>query len=289
MTEIFGAVSGAISIASLFNNCVDCFEYIQLARHFGQDYGRCQLSLDVAKWRLGRWGAAIDINNNPRFGPDAPADASVARAQAVLQEIVGRFELAYKISRRYEKETAEQDRALFTHADLDPASQRLRQQFQAVIKKRQNRTSLIKKTGWALYDKKQLGSLIDDIVSSMDQLALVFPVDTQASTQLVRMEIEKVDEQRELKMVQDVAKGVDPVLDHVAKQKSAGAVSQNSVNRVKTTEFGRASVGNIFTKEALGQSVGFSYSASNRVDDIEAKDNSRVNVGDTYGAKGFWD
>jgi hypothetical protein len=34
MAEVFGTVAGALSVAALFNNCVDCFEYIQLGRHF---------------------------------------------------------------------------------------------------------------------------------------------------------------------------------------------------------------------------------------------------------------
>jgi hypothetical protein len=33
MAEVFGTVAGALSVAALFN-CVDCFEYIQLGRHF---------------------------------------------------------------------------------------------------------------------------------------------------------------------------------------------------------------------------------------------------------------
>lgn len=38
MAEVFGIVSGALSVAALFKNCVDCFEYIQLGRNFGRDY-----------------------------------------------------------------------------------------------------------------------------------------------------------------------------------------------------------------------------------------------------------
>ncbi|KAL6364062.1 hypothetical protein LRP88_03495 [Fusarium phalaenopsidis] len=224
MTKIFSAVSGAISIAALFNKCVDCFEYIQIARNFRKDYGRCQLRLDVAKWRLDRWGAAIDINNDPRFRSGAPTDESVAHAPDTLREIAGRIEWAYKVSRRSKQTTPEQDWAALTQADLDPASQRVRNQFEAITKKRQDRTSLIKKTGWALYDKKRLG----------------------------RVEI------------------------------------QNFATRVKTAEAGKLEVGNIFTNEAFGQSVGFPYSATNRLEDIEAKEDSGVLVGDTYGGKGFW-
>ena len=35
MAEPFGIVAGALGVAGLFNNCVECFEYIQLSRHSG--------------------------------------------------------------------------------------------------------------------------------------------------------------------------------------------------------------------------------------------------------------
>lgn len=54
MAEIFGTIAGALSVAALFNDCVECFEYIQLGRHFGRDYETYQLKLDIAMTRLAR-------------------------------------------------------------------------------------------------------------------------------------------------------------------------------------------------------------------------------------------
>ncbi|RTE76830.1 hypothetical protein BHE90_008687 [Fusarium euwallaceae] len=289
MVEIFGAVSGTISIAALFNHCVDCFEHIQFARHFGKDYGTCQLRLDVAKWRLDRWGAAIDINNDSRFRSGAPVDNSVARAQDILRDIVGRMGEAYAISQTYEKDRPKQDRATFTHADLDPASQRLRDQYEAIANKRQDRTSLIKKTKWALYDKKQLEDMISNIVSSIGNLEKVFPSVAQESMKLAGRDIDKVDDNQSLKLIQDVANGSDHVLRDLAQQKLMGIEVQNSAARVKTAESGRMGVGNNFTREALGQSVGFPYRATNYVEDMEVGGDSKVHVGDNFGGKGFWD
>lgn len=80
MAEVFSTVASALSVAALFNNCVDCFEYIQLGRHFGRDFERCQLKLDVAKTRLGRWGQAVAINGDPRFATASPDDSSAQQA-----------------------------------------------------------------------------------------------------------------------------------------------------------------------------------------------------------------
>jgi hypothetical protein len=77
MAEVFGVIASALSVAALFNNCVDCFEFIQLGRRFGSDYERCQLRLDIAKTRLGRWGEAVKVNEDARFYSDSPTDKSV--------------------------------------------------------------------------------------------------------------------------------------------------------------------------------------------------------------------
>ena len=60
MAEPFGIVAGAVGIAAAFTACVDCFEYIQLGRHFGRDYQTDLLSLNCARLRLTRWGQAVN-------------------------------------------------------------------------------------------------------------------------------------------------------------------------------------------------------------------------------------
>jgi hypothetical protein len=38
MAEVFGVVAGSVSVAAIFNNVVDCFEYVQLGGHFDFDH-----------------------------------------------------------------------------------------------------------------------------------------------------------------------------------------------------------------------------------------------------------
>lgn len=56
MAEPFGIIAGAISISSAFTACVDCFEYIQLGRHFGRDFQMDQLAIGCARLRLTLYG-----------------------------------------------------------------------------------------------------------------------------------------------------------------------------------------------------------------------------------------
>jgi hypothetical protein len=160
MAEIFGIVAGALNVAALFNNCLDCFEYIQLSRHFGRDYQTCQLRLDIAKARLGRWGQAVNINEDPRFVTDLPSDKSVQLAHSILEEVMLLFLAAYKTSKRYETGADQQDLVLCEDDAMEPVFRRLHNRLRTFTRRRQKNTSLVKKTAWALYDGRSLERMV---------------------------------------------------------------------------------------------------------------------------------
>jgi hypothetical protein len=59
-----------------------------------------------------------------------------------------------------------------------------------LVRKRQNRTSLSKKISWALYRKKQLDRLLEDIHEPVDGLVSVFPV--VGLTRIVEAEVNEM-------------------------------------------------------------------------------------------------
>ncbi|OCK96967.1 uncharacterized protein K441DRAFT_549827 [Cenococcum geophilum 1.58] len=60
--EPAGLTAGILGLAGLFNNAVDCFEYVQLGREFGRDYQTNLLKLDDARLRLSRWGQSMGLS-----------------------------------------------------------------------------------------------------------------------------------------------------------------------------------------------------------------------------------
>ncbi|KAK4220434.1 prion-inhibition and propagation, helo domain-containing protein, partial [Podospora fimiseda] len=137
MAEAFGIVAGAMGVAGLFNNCVDCFEYIQFGRNFGQDFERCQLRLDITKVHLSRWGEAVNINDDPRFCSSTPADKSVQLAQSIIEDIMLLFESARKKSKRYELGTDQQHLAIFEDMDMQPVGRALHGKLKDLAFRRQ--------------------------------------------------------------------------------------------------------------------------------------------------------
>jgi hypothetical protein len=283
MAEVFGAVTGAIGVTALFNNCIDCFDYIQIARHFGQDFSRYQLRLDVAKCRLARWGATVNINNDSRLINDVFADQTAELAQDILKEIVARFETARKISRRYETRLGEKSREVCTERDLNSVSQTLHNRFRALTTERQNRIGLLKKTAWALYDKEHMGRMIADIITSIKDLEEVLPAKPGAISQLVEIEVEEIHDEQELELIQEAAEGLDPALEDVTRRKLQEMASRNSAGRIGGR--GHVNVGHTYTDKSF---TAFKDDTVNHADEVNGEETSRVNIGNTYGGKGFW-
>ena len=122
MAEPFGIVAGAVSIAATFNACVECFEYVQLGRHFGRDFQTNQIKLDCSKLRLTRWGESVDIHNDPELGYLEPKPTELQTAKKTLFQILALFEDTAKISNQYKlKAKAGDDISVFSTNDMDPS------------------------------------------------------------------------------------------------------------------------------------------------------------------------
>lgn len=147
--ESVGLGIGIAGLTGTLTACIDCFEYIQLGRQFGQDYGKCLLKLDTAKLRISRWGAAIGLGSEPSHKPRVSAsDEEIRTAQSLLEQILESFEDAERISERLKKHTSMQDVSsndLLVYNpsfDLDSDYQRLHLTMRELAVKRQKETSI---------------------------------------------------------------------------------------------------------------------------------------------------
>ena len=94
MAETAGRVVGVVALTGLFNNTVECFEFVQLGRAFGKDFQTSQLKLNNARHRLSRWGKSLSLDEDVRdtaslqgrFG----SEANVKHGEALLGQIIAR-------------------------------------------------------------------------------------------------------------------------------------------------------------------------------------------------------
>lgn len=287
MAETFGTVAAALSVAALFNNCVNCFEYVKLSRNFGHDYERCQLKIDIAQTRLSRWGKAVAIREDPRFSAESPGDAPTRQVLSILEEIGLLFQAAQKKSKRYEVASRSEDLVVWQDEDMQPVVRQLHGYLGKAVRQRQKQTSIVKKAAWALYDAKQFDKLVEHITGFVDDLEAVWPAEV-ACRHLARLEIEEVNDEPTLTIVQETASHIDDVLADVAKDKVNEITGKNSAGKVDTKGEARVRVGDEIS-DNFGRDGYIVTRKTNTAATIDASDKSRVHIGEKLGGRGIFD
>jgi hypothetical protein len=220
MAEAAGLVVGVVALAGLFNNTVECFEFVQLGRTFGKDFQTSQLKLDSARLRLSRWGKSLDLDEDVRnttllegrFG----SESTIKHAEDLLGQITELFADAEGVSNRYNNRTAPQDDSLVVynpHTDLDPATAKLHEKMRQLAIERQNRSGVRQKTKWALYQKNQFRHLIDDITELVDSLVGLFPATQQTQRNLCDAEVSAIGENESISVLREIAAAQDKLLE----------------------------------------------------------------------------
>lgn len=217
--ESVGLAIGVAGLAGAFTVCVDCFEYIQLGRRFGQDYGKCLLKLDATKLRISRWGAAMGFAPESHLRqPISASDEEITLAQSLLEQILDSFKDAERLSERFKKHNSMQNAAINglhiydANCDLSADYQRLHLSMQELAKQRQKQTSLRKRAVWAIYEKKIFDRMINDVTGFVHELVDLFPAAQEDQRALCKTEVSAIEETRDLALLNDIISKDDEIL-----------------------------------------------------------------------------
>lgn len=225
--EAVGFAIGAGSLAGAFTACVDCFEYIQLGRQFGQDYGKCLLKLDAAKVRITRWGVAMGLG--PVLSLERRYSKSdIEMARNLLDQIMESFNEAERVSARFKnistikKSKTDDLLAYDANSDLDPSYQRLHSAMRELSIQRQTGTSIRKKAAWALYEKKKFSGMIEEVTDFITTLVELFPAAQEDQRVLCKTEVSAIREPQDLALLNDIAGKDDAMLAAAVKKEMNG-------------------------------------------------------------------
>src|SRR2546421_7448225 len=105
MAEPIGLALGVAGLGGIFTSCVNCFEYVQIGRQFGKDYGRYMLRVDVVRLRLSRWGESVGMYMAPAQSPTeycgSASSEDIAKVNEILGEIMELFADVEKSSNKF--------------------------------------------------------------------------------------------------------------------------------------------------------------------------------------------
>ncbi|PWI65029.1 hypothetical protein PCL_07441 [Purpureocillium lilacinum] len=208
--EVGGFVVGVVGLASLFNNVIDSFEYVHIAKTFGSNFQTSLLKLENARLRLSRWGDALGlsggaIDDQTALPSNVWSEADKGKAEQLLGQILACFNQAWKISDQYKMgENPDKQNV----SDLMALS--LREKMRELSIKRQNRASLAKKLKFALHDEKHLGLLVGDITALTSELVDLFPAHKAKQSELADREVAEFSDS--FRVLSSAATGQDELL-----------------------------------------------------------------------------
>jgi hypothetical protein len=193
--EPAGLAVGIVALAGLFNNAVDCFEYVQLGSAFGTDFQVSLLKLDILRLRLSRWGKSVgldgDLSNAHAIKLAAGPPEDIEKAGNVLGQIMDLFAKMESKSKKYQSRMGETDgdlTVLDVATNLEVSGQSLHEKMRAMSIKRQNSTPLRPKVQWALYERKRFRVLLEDVTDLINGLVECFPASREEQRRLCRAE-----------------------------------------------------------------------------------------------------
>jgi hypothetical protein len=218
--EPVGLTVGILGLAGLFNNAVDCFEYVQLGRNFGSNFQTSVLKLDNARLRLSRWGQSVGLSTKVEdvqslHRTTVPAE-EIPKAERILGHILELFADAEGVSAKVKTRSSLDEPSLAVYdaqTDLDPVRMSLHQKMRELSIKRQNRTPLRQKAKWALYEEKHFKRLIEDVTDLVNDLVELFPAAQSSQQELCELEVLELGTSESLPILKDIASSQDKYLE----------------------------------------------------------------------------
>ena len=206
MAETTGLIIGAVSLASLFTDCIDCFNYIRVGQALQDDFSIYQTELDVLQLRFSRWAQAVTKISTAKRS--LVTDDIAPLVENILKQIARLFQRAREDAEDYA------DTADARLAFLDPRQTagliRLHLKLRKTIDWRQKTTKSVglgRRAQWAMYKREEFITLIINLRTKVDDLeALISVAEIRSMLGQMRMEDAgevQSEDQEEMKLVQD--------------------------------------------------------------------------------------
>ncbi|EFX05012.1 small s protein [Grosmannia clavigera kw1407] len=284
MAEVLAVMSGAVTVASLFSSCVDCLGYVQLGRHFARDYHVCRLQLDVAEMRMVRWKEVVNLDKDSRsFESDNRETQTI---KTLLTEMEGVLTTVKRKAERYKRTASVADlKTCEDDKDMAAVPKKVHQRLRRVIGRRQESNLFVQKAAWALYDREQFKRMIAEVLELLDELEKVLQVE-EACRQRAEAQISEVGDVASLQVLQEAARGTDPLLLDVVCRKGEALGSHNFARDIKAADQADVQVGDQFSQTVLMGGTGGGpafHGANNTVHGLDAKGSAKVQIGSRFG------
>jgi hypothetical protein len=171
-----------IALVGLFDNALNCFKHVKVAKSFGTDYQTYVLRLQNLRLRLSRWGEAVGLGK-PSTAVSQPRTSSlsaseVKQAEVLVGHIIQLFSDTEELAEKYAGKQSDLVAIEDDSNGLGDAS-KLCQKMRNICIRRQRESSAATKAKWSLFSKDKFIELVGNIQSLIDDLVNLFPAETR--------------------------------------------------------------------------------------------------------------
>ena len=288
--ETAGLVIGSLTLASLFETCMKCFDYIDTGKQYGEDYQRFAMSLRSIELHMSRWWHVSGLQaDTARMSEDA-----ISHIEDLLGAIHTGLQKAQERAQMYNNPAMPDDGSVTLETLAD--------RFQRQANMRQRRTPLKKVIKWALRDQAKCKRLIEEIERAVQQLEKVLP-QTAPGSQLTRqaaaddaqqlVQPAEVEEPAEVDApsvieILHAATDNDPVLQQALKILAKQATAGDEIRNIFTSDKARVALDDFIASDYKGPAP-VERQHRRVIQDVKTSGEGRLQVGKTYGGKGVFD
>jgi hypothetical protein len=193
MAEATGLLLGTLALASLFNDCVEGYGYVEKFKLHGKDYEILSTRLDVEKAMLLQWGDRAGLLQTNDQERDSRLDDKLTAP--VIEGVLNCIKLILADSEKLKSKyglvvstnaatPAEDNPSLVSNSRMN-AHTRSYREFLKKINKKQIQTPILRKVKWAIHDCKKFGELLDVLSFFNSRLNDLLPITAKLHKMLV--------------------------------------------------------------------------------------------------------
>ena len=211
---IIGVTASAITMASLFSTCIECFDYFKAAQAFKKDSEILLTKLDIEKTRLLIWGSNVGIlqaRGSQRVCSLDNVDRSTV-IEECLESVKSLLTDSFDLQAKYGLQTATEAETR-VHENKRLVSSNSMSTFKASYNRFwvhsngvQGRPNFLSRTKWAIRDKSKFETLICSLRDLVNGLNEVMPVNASLQDRFVLEDIASIDDLRSLQLVETACK-----------------------------------------------------------------------------------
>jgi hypothetical protein len=209
----------AVGIAALWKSCVQVFEVVNFTQQYGMDYEILSIKLEVERVRLLSWGHAVGLDEDA-----SSTDARLTRTEvhSAIVRLLGCIQHVFENSERLQNtyglrpSLVVTEREFTTTEDEQPSQSQLilggifrraYENLRRVARERQHNTHLIRRSKWAVNDRRKFMALVAEVRGFNDSLESLF-LDVKLRMRAeMQSDIDEAVEVRDLQLLQEATVG----------------------------------------------------------------------------------